>query len=355
MNTTGADGTKVGGGEILDWFGKAVRNGADYIDRQLEMLFKSVPYVKFLIYILLLVIMAYFILRVFNIKTPFKGKALKSELGNADDVKRRDLNILRANKFMYFITSLVESSPMKMDKNLEEYWQYNLNRADIKIPGKSRVIKATEFHALIVFIGACCCLVDLLVLITLNSFIGAMLLIITLICANFIPMYVVREIVKAKDLEIQEHFADFYLMIHYTLISRSGTPIARVMQSYDKTTTSKEMHRLVDNCFYYIDTYNEYNATSYISRAYREIPEIVKLMRLIRQSNEHSAEIEQELIAFRREVIEKKKYALEQKQKRIISLARMSFNVLMIVLVQAVLSAMSIYLTDMGLITSFIN
>ena len=46
------------------------------------------------------------------------------------------------------------------------------------------------------------------------------------------------------------------------------------------------MHRFVDCCIHYIDTYGEYEATKFITRQYREIPQVGKLMRLIRQANE---------------------------------------------------------------------
>ena len=175
-----------------------------------------------------------------------------------------------------------------------------------------------------------------------------------IVMAANMPMMFVRQTVKAKDDEIRENFSDFYLMIHYVLLAGAKTPLASIMKSYAKTTDSKEMQSMVGVCVHFIDTYGEYEATRYISKAYREIPVMGKLMRLIRQANE-GGDVEAELMGFRKELLDEKRYAIEKRMDKLIARARASFNLLMPILFQAVLSAMSIYLSDMGLIKTFVS
>lgn len=81
------------------------------------------------------------------------------------------------------------------------------------------------------------------------------------------------------------------------------------------------MKHFVDVCIHYIDTYGEYEATRYISKAYREIPQVAKLMRLIRQANE-GGDIKAELIGFRTELLNARKYEIEKRMNKLIQMGR---------------------------------
>lgn len=348
------NGNTVGGGEILDHIGKQGNNSSPYLDNTLVRLFDSLPYVKFVIYILILLIMAVVILKLFRIKSPFKGRGIVSELNYIEQVKKRDASILRANKLMNWATNLVENSPFCLAKSQVEYWQYNITRANIRIPGKTRVMKAVEFNAIVQLITFCACCVGLIIVVLANVMLGWTLIIFTIVCSNFIPMAFLRQTVKAKDMEIQENFADYYLMLHYVLIANANTPLEGIMRSFAKTTNSKEMKHYIDVCIHYIDTYGEYESTRHIAKDYRELPEVGKLMRLIRQANE-GGNIEAELIGFRTELLNAKRYAISKRMDRLVMKARASFNILMPVLVQAVISAMSIYWSDLGLASTLLG
>ena len=344
----------VGGGEILEHIGNSGSKGSPYLDETLVKLFNSIPYIKFIIYVLILLIMAIVILRLFKIKSPFKGRGIISELNYIEQVRKRDASILRANKLMNWITNIVESSPFSLNKTQLDYWQYNINRANIRIPGKTRVMKAVEFNAVVQLITFCAVCVGLIIVLLANVMLGWVLIIFTIICSNFLPMAFLRQTVKAKDLEIKEHFADYYVMLHYVLMENSNTPLEGIMRSFAKTTNSKEMQNYIDVCIHYIDTYGEYESTRYIAKDYRELPEVGKLMRLIRQANE-DGEIRSELIGFRAELLSAKKYAINKRMERLVMKARASFNILMPILVQAVISAMSIYWSDLGLASTFLG
>ena len=354
MNTTAHDGSLAGGGEILQFWGNAelYNPNSPYLDNELIKQFSYIPFVKFAIMLLILFLMIVAILKIFNIRSPFKGKGITRELDYMDKVRKHDLSVMRANKMMTWMANFVAHTPFNLSTTSREYWNYNLSRAGIKIPGGARLMRAQEFHGMVTFAAMCCAAVSIIILVFVNSILGWLLLITIVVSAATMPMAMIRGTVREKDLEIKENFADYYLMLHYVLISSSSTPLEGIMKSYAKTTSSKEMQRYIDACVHYIDTYGEYEATRYIAKDFREIPEVGKLMRLIRQANE-GGDIEAELMGFRTELLKAKQYALEKRMEKLIARARASFNLLMPILVQAILSAMAIYISDLGLMSTF--
>ena len=355
MDTKDSLGNGVGGGEVLQYFGNNKNNyDSPFLNNPLIRQYDIVPIIIGIIIIILLVIMIRVIMNTYKVKSLRKGKGILRELDSGDTIRRRDASIIRRNKAIANITRIVESTPFKTNAANKEYVNYNLSRAGIKLPGGARVMKAEEFNAIIVGITGCVIAVSLLVTLLANYAIGAVMIVSAIVMAANMPMMFVRQTVKAKDDEIRENFSDFYLMIHYVLLAGAKTPLASIMKSYAKTTDSKEMQSMVGVCVHFIDTYGEYEATRYISKAYREIPVMGKLMRLIRQANE-GGDVEAELMGFRKELLDEKRYAIERRMDKLIARARASFNLLMPILFQAVLSAMSIYLSDMGLIKTFVS
>ena len=319
---------------------------------QAAMQFDALPYVKFLIYVLIVIIAIICIVNLFKIKSPLKGKGVTRELDHMREVRRYDQSIIRKNKAIYNINKFIESTPLKLDKATKEYWQYNIDRLGLKTPGNTRDLLAEELHSLITFGNLLLMGISILIMVLGNMAYGAVLALTVVILGGTLPSMIIRAKVKERDDEIVSNFADFYLMIHYTLIDGSGTPLVNVIKSYDKTTDSKEMHRFVNVCVHYIDTYGEYEATNYIARAYKEIPEINKLMRLIRQSNE-GGNIKSELEGFRREILNTMRFNIEKRGEKQIAKARASFNILIPILIQAIISAMAIYLEDIMAVTSY--
>ena len=321
--------------------------GFSYIDEQLVVAFKSIAVMKFISATIIAVLAIIIVLRLINIQV-VKGRGVKSELKNVRDLRSRDEYILKINKAMNVLTSIVEKTTYRLNIKNREYLQYNLNRASIKAPGGYRVLLAEEYNAIIKIVTALLIIIGLVVAIFKSTSIGLMLVICTLALMGSLPMVILRGIVAAKDKEIVDNFLDYYLMIHYILISGASTPLDRVMRSYAKITLSEEMRRFIDNCVSYIETYGEYEATTLIAKDYREIAEVNKLMRLIRQLFDGS-NVEQDLVGFRSELIKRKQYQIEDRMNKLVSKARLSFNVLIILLIQAILSAMSIYLPDISM------
>lgn len=349
MNT---DHGSAGGGEVLDYLGQGQQQGPSYLDDAVIRQFMMLPIVRVIIVLLLIVIAIIMIMKILEVRNPLRGKAISNELEHLDRVKKRDESIVKANKMIGTLTKIIEATPLCLSRSYVEYWKYNLERANIRIPGGSRVMKPQEFNALIKTVQVAVISLALVIIIVLSAPLGVMLIIFTIVIGSTLPMQTVRQTVKAKDNEIVENFADFYLMIHYVLLASAGTPISGIMKSYDKTTTSDEMHRFVDVCIHYIDTYGEYEATRFITKQYREIPQVGKLMRLIRQANE-GGDVRAELLGFRDELLAAKKYAISKRMEKLITQAKLSFNILVPILIQAIISAMAIYLEDLQLTSTF--
>ena len=341
----------VGGGEVLGYVGNAKHEGYQYIDWEIVKQFASIPLVKIIIVALLILICILLILRLFNIKSILKNKGIANELRNVNNIKSRDKYVLQSNKLLGIITRVVEKTPFNVAQSEKEYLQYNINRADFKVPGGYRYLTAEEYNAIIKTIGALVLFISLIVTIFINSAIGTVMIVMTLAALAILPNLILRQIVMAKDAEIRKNFAEFYLMMHYTLVIGGSTPIDKMMKSYAKTTESEEMIRFVDNCVGHIDTNGEYNATTIISRDYREIAEVGKLMRLIKQMFD-GADIVEELQGFREDLMKEREYEIEKQMNKLIGIANKCFNILMIILGQAIISAMTIYFPDMGSITS---
>jgi ABC-type multidrug transport system fused ATPase/permease subunit len=344
----------VGGGEVLDYVGGGEEYDAGLMNKDLIESFLRLPYVRMAIIVCILILAALLIIRIYKVRNPFGKRSISKEFDHMAAVRKHDEQILKANRMIRAFTNIVENSVFSMSTVGKDYWAYNLTRADVRIPGKSRIMKPEEFHAITVSVEAFVILVSALIGILFNIPVGVLLIIATIAIGNTMPMIMLRNNVKMKDQEVEEHFVDMYLMIHYVLLASGSTPIAGILKSFDKTTNSNEMHKFVDVCVHYMDTYGEYEATGYISRAYREIPQVVKLMRLMKQANQGGS-VRQELIGFKTELLNERKYLIEKRMNKLIAKARFSFNILYGILIQAIISAMGIYFKDLGGIGSFMS
>lgn len=347
MDTTN-NGKPIGGGEILEYMnGRDSKDLFPWMDTGLMNQQSMLGLVKLIIIALLIVVAIIWILKILNIKNPFRKKGIALELKNTDAVRKRDKKILRATNILASITKIVQNGPFALDKYTKSYLDYNLVRADYKAPDGERVLKAEEFNAIIrtlQFIG-------LTISAILGILVGYSLGIIMALCiimfGNSIPSMLLRAKVKEKDDIIVANFSDFYLMLHYNLISRTNKTIVSTIKSYDKTAKNETMKQFANACIVAIETYGDHQGPMVVHDRYKEIPIVCKLMRLIKQSNE-GADIVQELIGFRKEIIDAKVYELEKKAEKLVAKARASMMSIYIILFQAIISAMMIYMDDLG-------
>lgn len=287
------------------------------------------------------------ILRQFNIKSLLNKKGIASNIESIEIMRRRDKNIIAANRVLRLLSSIARIPLIAYDPITREYMQYNIRRAGLKGPGGFKELSADEFRGLCI-VGTI--LVDLIF--SLFILFGKIpVAVIGIVSASFagmtLPKTILRSTVSAKDAELKAGFPDFYIMMHYVLLTGARTPLDRVMKSYAKVTDSKEIIRFIDISVDYIETYGEYGAMQYIARDYREVDFVGKFCRLIKQMLD-GGDVTSELKGFRDELILAKKWEIEKRGNKIIAKAKASFNILMILLIQAVISAMMIYLPDIG-------
>lgn len=340
----------MGGGEILRFVGNKPKE-TEYLDPNALAVHDALPFIIWLTVGFIILSAIILILRTMGIKS-FRLHGINNAISNIEKLRERDKAIIKINKALQTLTNIVQGSIFRLDKNTKNYYAYNLKRAGIKVPGGYRYLEAEEFNAIIICAGAVLISLSLAIFLILNPIFGVVCMVASLTAVSVLPMVIIRSIVTKRNKEIRENFMDLYLMLHYNLLLGGDTPIEKIMGSYAKATDSEEMKRFVENCIGHIDIHGEYNATMHIARDYKEIPEVNKLMRLIRQLHE-GGDVKQELLGFRDELIKDRKYHLERKMNKLVSKARFSFNLLMIILFQAILSAMAIYIPDLQGIGSF--
>lgn len=350
QNGMDTNGGTAGGGEILDYI-TGGKEDDPFINDEWVTKLGSLPYVKVAIAVLLIILAILIVMKVFKVRNPRGKKTVNKELDHIEHVRKHDEQVLKANRLLRALTNVFENSIFSIDKTNIDYWRYNLTRANVRIPGGSRIMKPEEFNALLKLSEIFICIVGIVVGLFTNITVAIIVCILAFLLGGTVPFAILRSNVKTKDNEIVENFADFYLMLHYVLLANANTPLSGIMQSFDKTTDSLEMHRFVDTCVHYIDTYGEYEATGYITKEFREIAEVGKLMRLIKQANA-GGDVRSELVNFRTELLNAKKYAIECRMNKLIAKARASFTMLYVVLIQAIISAMAIYFDDLGVMGS---
>lgn len=347
--------TTVGGGEALDFFSKFTNETEwTYMDGELIKHFQNLGLYKLLIVALILTICIILMLKLLGIRTITQDAGVRAEIDNVKTLRKTEKRIIARQKSLNRLKGIVAALGLNPGQVYADYMNYNLKRAGIMAPAGDRVLDAFEFNALVKAGIACTTVVCLFVMLFLNLTLGFLLLLLALVMWNTIPNMYVRSLAMEKDTIIKNNFFDFYQEIHYILINGGNASISKRIRSYQKgVRNNPEMVRFADTCADYIDIYGEAEGSTYIAKEYREIPDVTKLMRLIKQFND-GGDIKQDLIGFRDKLLLEKQMRMEDEQKKLVTKARLSFNILMIVLVQAILSAMAIYLPDLTNVGSFL-
>lgn len=347
--------TTVGGGEALDFFSKFTNETEwTYMDGELIKHFQNLGLYKLLIVALILTICIILMLKLLGIRTITQDAGVRAEIDNVKTLRKTEKSIIARQKSLNRLKGIVAALGLNPGQVYADYMNYNLKRAGIMAPAGDRALDAFEFNALVKAGIACTTVVCLFVMLFLNLTLGFLLLLLALVMWNTIPNMYVRSLAMEKDTIIKNNFFEFYQEIHYILINGGNASISKRIRSYQKgVRNNPEMVRFADTCADYIDIYGEAEGSTYIAKEYREIPDVTKLMRLIKQFND-GGDIKQDLIGFRDKLLLEKQMRMEDEQKKLVTKARLSFNILMIVLVQAILSAMAIYLPDLTNVGSFL-
>ena len=340
-----------GGGEVLQLDAPDV-DITNYINWGLVQQFTYIPAIYLCAVFTGIVFMVLVYMRMNNIPA-FGFNGISYSISRRNRNLKKQNNLIAANQLIRNITAFVESTPLRCDKNNKDYMDYNLKRAGLVLPGKQQMYYE-QYNAIKVTITALLLLISLLIMIFINVSIGTLLVILVSWSSAALPTMIIRGIVESKDIEIKNHFMDFYLVLHYSLLMDSSTPLAKLMQSYAKTTDSKVMHQFVAECVNTLDTYGEYNAMEVIARDYREIAQVGKLTRMIKQQFD-AADVKQELKGFRAELVRDERYRISEEGDKKVAKVRRSLMLVYILLIQVILSSFAIYLPDMGGLSSLVG
>lgn len=340
----------VGGGDVLQYM-----FGDDWkwrlMNTELMDNLRRLGLYKVLLCVLIIGIAVVIALKLFGITSIKQSKGIQAEVSNIGRIRKRDKKILRYSKIMHHITILIRSLGFGVGEIQKEYLDYNIKRAGLLAPGGIRPMTSEEYNAMLKIGSFITALICGVVMIFINTSLGAVLLVVSIAAWAIIPMRYLRALVMTKDREIKEGFFNFYIEIHYILKDGGSAHLNRKARAYAKMVNSEEMAKFADNCADLWELYGDSLGSPHIAKEYREIPVVGKLMRLIQQFND-GADIKKDLEGFRQQLLLEKQLKLEAHQQKIIKKARASFNVLMILLVQAILSAMAIYLPDIASISN---
>ena len=324
------------------------------MDAYVISVMKYLPIIKMGIYALIILATIMIIFRLFNIRSVTLGKGISKALNNTNVMRSRDAYIISTNKLIRNIARIVQNSAFGLDNNRRDYIQYNLNRVQLKTVGGRGILTAEEFNGIqiaVTFIGL---FLSLVVMLFTNITTGVVLILACITSFNILPMNIIRTKVKQKDSEIADNFLFLYLVLHYQLMEGAKGSISKTMRDYSGASNSKEIKEFINIAAGYMDSYGEEEALMRIRSDYREVSQIVKLTRLIKQLYD-GAEIKNDLIGFRSELIIAKERVMEAKRDKLIARAIKSFNILWIIVVQAVVSALSIYMSDIGFILNLMG
>lgn len=337
------------GGEILNYGTSSEDFKYEVFNERVLWLLNNYIYIKLLVVVLLVVLALMVLKSIYGIRSIFTSKSIRLEVDNFNSIRDRDARVLKANKFIRFINNIVTNKGIRVKPSYREYIQYNLDRANVRIPGGSRCYTPDEFNSLKV-LGICLSVIlGLLLVYFISPIIGLLVMCLLSFNCAVLPMTIIRRIVADKDNEIRVDFPDLYLMIHYEIVSGANTPLAKSFLSYKRITKSPEMIKFVNRSVDLLETYGEIEAANEIAKAYREIPEVTRLMRLIGQLHS-GGNVVKELNGFREQIIKDKKYRVEIRMNKLVGRARASFMLAYIILIQAILSAMALFLPRMDMI-----
>lgn len=345
-NSNDSNDGYIGGGEVLEYYNQSQQEDAyDKMNESLMHQLSALPYVKYVIIGLLIVVAVLLVMRLMQIRVTRKGRGAAKELERLGKLRKEEARDIKVRNGINVITGIVNKSPLRLDIARKKELQYKLGRADIRDYGGLDIMSAETFNALIVagqaLVGACA----LMIFIFVNMTVGMLLFILNLVATNTIVELIVSSRVAERDDEIHENFTSLYMMLHHMLMRNPNASIRNSLRSYGKTTESKEMKKFTDRCIHFIDTYGDVKAADYISEEYKRVDEIVKLMGIIKQAG-NGGDIKAELQGFRLEQLRVEEIRMEKRKERALKKLRIPDLIVMALLVQGVISATLIYLDD---------
>lgn len=319
------------------------------MNEQLINLFGSIWLIKIAIVLLIAIFAVIIILKVIG-KKNIVNKGLGEVISNHAEVRRHDKKILNTENNLRRLRKFIDSTLLAINSDTErEYLQYNVSRAGLRIA--ERQMTADEYNAICRFAQLIVIAIFLIVGLFVNAFAGIVGIICTIMIGETLPKYIIRSIVNAKDSEIQKNFSQLYLLLHYNMVSGLKTSIYKNLQACIDALDSKELKNFARTWMTYIDETGEQQSVNQMAKDYREIHVVVRLMRIVKQLYDGD-DVVNELEGFRQEIVNASYEQVVQRQKAISAKATRSLGIVMIILVQAIISAMFIYFPDISVIGS---
>lgn len=319
------------------------------MNEQLINLFGSIWLIKIAIVLLIAIFAVIIILKVIG-KKNIVNKGLGEVISNHAEVRRHDKRILNTENNLRRLRKFIDSTLLAINSDTErEYLQYNVSRAGLRIA--ERQMTADEYNAICRFAQLIVIAIFLIAGLFVNAFAGIVGIICTIMIGETLPKYIIRSIVNAKDSEIQKNFSQLYLLLHYNMVSGLKTSIYKNLQACIDALDSKELKNFARTWMTYIDETGEQQSVNQMAKDYREIHVVVRLMRIVKQLYDGD-DVVNELDGFRQEIVNASYEQVVQRQKAISAKATRSLGIVMIILVQAIISAMFIYFPDISVIGS---
>ena len=319
------------------------------MNEQLINLFGSIWLIKIAIVLLIAIFAVIIILKVIG-KKNIVNKGLGEVISNHAEVRRHDKRIINTENNLRRLRKFIDSTLLAINSDTErEYLQYNVSRAGLRIA--ERQMTADEYNAICSFAQLIVIAIFLIAGLFVNAFAGIVGIICTIMIGETLPKYIIRSIVNAKDSEIQKNFSQLYLLLHYNMVSGLKTSIYKNLQACIDALDSKELKNFARTWMTYIDETGEQQSVNQMAKDYREIHVVVRLMRIVKQLYDGD-DVVNELEGFRQEIVNASYEQVVQRQKAISAKATRSLGIVMIILVQAIISAMFIYFPDISVIGS---
>ena len=336
-------GDVVGGGEVLNVFGKKeVIYGLSETAYNIKL---NAPKAIVFLTVVLMIAMVYGLIEIFGI---FSSAALTNMATMVSMSLSVDRKQWQARKFLNLMIALQSRGILKLDPFKADDLTFNLQRLGWKISGIP--LTAEMYNGLKIFSSAVVLAVSILLgLVTFNPVIPIIGIVLVFVITSLDTVIAMR--VRQLDAEITKNFLELFLILYHTMVADGGASLASLLRVY-LVTAEGEMRIVTEKIIYSLETYGEALGCVKLTDAFRH-EYVTRLMRLIKGYAE-GADVRDDLKGFRQLLIENREREIEHESEKLQMKARMSFYILMPVLVQAIISAMAIYFGDISSIGSFL-
>lgn len=344
LSSSTGDGT-IGGGEVLPFLEK--KDDAIYgISQSAYWLQSHIHTIVICLLIIIILCGIYNILKIMGIDL-FGENKVNSLINDEIAIGTVNRKQRRTRKFLTTVERFQSKGILKLDKFKEDDLRFNLERVNWRI--NDVPLSAGMYNGLKWLVRIVTVVLTLVAIIFFQSTTPFFIGLIIIMSVGSVDI-ILNGTIKRLDEEIYANFLEFYLMLHHTMISDGGATLTSLIQLYNKTAKG-EMKNVTDKILYCFDTYGESLGCDMLTNAFRH-EYISRLMRLIK-GYVRGADVRDDMKGFRTLLIDNRERDIMNASEKLQMKARMSFYILMPILVQAIVSAMAIYFGDISQVGTF--